>query len=131
MKKLISFFLCLLILAQMLPILAAATEPVPTAEPQQETMPPMPQDAPLGLVTILNGCRTMDAQVPMGGDSRMLDTAVSAFVYERNTGSLIYAYNPDLKMQPGTFTKLVAAIVAIVLFNNKLSASARITAIAP
>ena len=51
----------------------------------------------------------------MGGSTRLigLDTAVSAFVYERNTGTLVYAFNPDMKMQPGTFTKLVAAAVAL------------------
>ena len=66
-----------------------------------------------GLVTILNGCRTIDAQVPLGTDARMLESAVSAFAYERNTGTVVYAYNPDLKLQPGTLTKIVASIVAI------------------
>ena len=43
----------------------------------------------------------------------MLETAVSVFAYERNTGTLVYAYNPDQELQPGTFTKIVAAIVAL------------------
>lgn len=117
MKKLFSLLLCLLMLVQMLPVFAAATETDTTENSQEEIEPDMLPDSQAGLeyglTTILNGCRTMDAQVPMGGDSRMLDTAVSAFVYERNTGTLIYAYNPDHKMQPGTFTKLVVAIVAL------------------
>lgn len=117
MKKLSCLLLCLLLLAQVMLIPAAATEVTETTGPAQETYPPMvlDEDAGLeyGLNTILNGCRTLDAQVPLGGDSRMLDTALSAFVYERNTGTLIYAYNPDLKVQPGTLAKMVAAIVAI------------------
>lgn len=117
MKKCFSLLLCLLMLVQMLPVFAAATAADTTENVQNETVPPVFQDSQLdmssGLTTILNGCRTMDAQVPMGGDSKMLDTAVSAFVYERNTGTLIYSYNPDHKMQPGTFTKLVVAIVAL------------------
>lgn len=117
MKKLFSFLLCLLILAQTVPFFAAATSADSTEATQTETQPSIVQDAQgsvvNGVIPVLNGCRTFDAQVPLGGDSRMLDTAVSAFVYERNTGTLIYAYNPDMKMQPGTFTKLVAAIVAL------------------
>ena len=104
MKKLSCLLLCLLILAQMLLIPAGATDVTEAADVQEETYPAMilDEDAQLeyGLNTILNGCRTLDAQVPLGGDSRMLDTALSAFVYERNTGTLIYAYNPDMKMQP-------------------------------
>lgn len=117
MKKIFSFFLCLLILVQMLPVFACAsatdsteaapTETVPAAAPSTQT------GVQTGMLPVLNGCRTFNAQVPLGGDARMLDTAVSAFVYERNTGTLVYAYNPDMKMQPGTFTKLVAAIVAL------------------
>ena len=117
MKKLLSFLLCLLMLAQSVPFLTAAAEPDTTDSALQDTLPAVQPETQLnpgnGLNTILNGCRTMDAQVPLGGDSRMLDTAVSAFVYERNTGTVIYAYNPDMKMQPGTFTKLVVAIVAL------------------
>ena len=117
MKKLSCLLLCLLLLAQMILIPAAATEASEAATAAEETLPAITVDSETsleyGLNTILNGCRTLDAQVPLGGDTRMLDTAISAFVYERNTGTLIYAYNPDLKMQPGTFTKLVAAIVAL------------------
>ena len=115
MKKLSSLVLCLLLLAQMLliPVSATQTEE-PTmapALPGQVLYDGMEYDN--GLVTITNGCRTLDAQVPLGTDARMLDSAVSAFAYERNTGTVVYAYNPDLKLQPGTLTKIVAAIVAI------------------
>lgn len=117
MKKLSCLLLCLFILVQMITVSAYAAETEDSTQGAEETQPAAAVDSGMaleyGLSTILNGCRTMDAQVPLGGDARMLDTAVSAFVYERNTGTLIYAYNPDLKMQPGTFTKLVAAIVAL------------------
>lgn len=117
MKKLSCMLLCLLILAQMILIPAAAAETSNSAQTQNgnDSSVVVDSEARLeyGLTTILNGCRTLDAQVPLGGDARMLDTAMSAFVYERNTGTLIYAYNPDMKMQPGTLAKMVAAIVAI------------------
>ena len=117
MKKITCLILCLLMFAQILWIPASATETDTPTQTELETLPSAEgETAPVaeyGLATILNGCRTMDAQEPLGSSDRMLDTAVSAFVYERNTGTLIYAYSPDLKMQPGTFTKLVTTIVAL------------------
>jgi len=117
MKKVLSLMLCLLITAQMLWIPASATDVGDPTDVLVETLPSAadataPQ-AEFGLATILNGCRTLEAQEPLGGSIRKLDTALSAFVFERNTGTLVYAYNPDLKLQPGTLTKMVAAIVAI------------------
>ena len=115
MKKLSSLLLCLMLLVQILVIPAHATETQePTlapALPGQVLNDGMEYDN--GLITITNGCRTLDAQVPLGTDARMLESAVSAFAYERNTGTVVYAYNPDMKLQPGTLTKIVAAIVAI------------------
>ena len=110
MKKISAFLLSLLLIIQLLGVSVTAAE----AETVMETLPSAAgETAPVvefGNATVSNGCRTMDAQIPMGGDSPMLKTAVSAFVYERNTGTLIYAYNPDLQMQPGTFAKMWLAI---------------------
>ena len=115
MKKLSALLLCILLMTQMLLL------PVNATETQEPTMAPaLPgqimndgMEFDNGLVTIMNGCRTIDAQVPLGTDARMLETAVSAFSYEINTGTVVYSYNPDLKLQPGTLTKIVASIVAI------------------
>lgn len=117
MKKLSCILLCLLLLAQMLMIPAGATATEGDSQTTEVTVPAgsVSSDNTLavGLNPIMNGCQTLDAQVPLGGDAPMLPTAMSAFVYERNTGTLIYAYNPDLEVQPGTLAKMVAAIVAI------------------
>ena len=75
-------------------------------------------DAEYGTATVLNGCRTIEALSPLGGSSRILDTAVSAFVYELNTGTLVYAYNPDLSVSPGGLARMMTALVAIE--NGKL-----------
>lgn len=115
MKKLSCLLLCLLLLAQLISVPVFATEGDGTS--QQPTSAPIVVDpqatTEYGMNAILNGCRTIDGQVPLGSDVRMLETAVSAFAYERNTGTVIYSYNPDYKMQPGTFAKLVVAIVAL------------------
>ncbi len=119
MKKLsaMSLVLCLALLFQLLSVPVFATQASEDQETVPETLPSAEgETAPsveFGTATVLNGCRTINAQMPLGGSDRKLETAVSAFVYERNTGTVIYAYNPDIEVQPGTFSKLVAAIVAI------------------
>lgn len=118
MKKLsaVSLLLCFVLLVQLfVPAYAAETEE--PSETVQETLPSAEgETAPVaeyGTASVLSGCRTINAQVPLDGSDRILDTAVSAFVYERNTGTVVYACNPDMELQPGTFAKIVAAIVAI------------------
>ena len=118
MKKLscLSLLLCFLILAQMLILPVFATETEKTETEAIETVPPTAPEytvADLGEVSVLSGCRTLDAQAPLGGSNAILKSAKSAFIYELNTNTVIYNYNPDLSLSPGTLAKLVTAIVAI------------------
>ncbi|MGM9549810.1 MAG: D-alanyl-D-alanine carboxypeptidase family protein [Faecousia sp.] len=114
MKKLrfLSLLLCLLVLAQlvMTPVSAAETTGTP-----QATDPTVQQAAqiPFGRVSIENGCRTINGMRPLAGSDRRLDTAQAAFVYETNTDTVIYSYNPDTKLPTGTLAKIVTALVAI------------------
>lgn len=113
MKKLsrMSILLCVLILMQMLCVPAFATEPTPS-ETTQATAPEFTAEE-LGAVTVNSGCRTIEAQVPLGGSNPILKTAKSAFIYEMNTNTVVYSYNPDIALSPGALAKLVTAIVAI------------------
>lgn len=113
MKKLsrMSILLCLLILMQMLCAPVSATETAPS-----ETLPtaaPVYNPDEIGAITVNGGCRTIEAQVPLGGNNRMLKSAQAAFIYETKTNTVIYNYNPDLTISPGALAKLVTAIVAI------------------
>ena len=118
MKKMsrLNLLLCLVLLAQLLcvPAFATETQPLETVQP---TAPEYTIDE-LGAVTVTSGCRTIEAQMPLGGNSPMLKSAKAAFIYEVNTNTIIYNYNPDLALSPGTLAKLVTAIVAIE--NGKL-----------
>ena len=120
MKKFsgLSILLAMLMLLQCLalPVFAAETETA--AEESQVTEPPLDPvyaapEAEYGTATVLSGCRTIEAQSPLGGSSRILDTAAAAFVYEVNTGTLVYAYNPDLSVSPGGLTKLMTCLIAL------------------
>ena len=68
---------------------------------------------PFGQASILQGCRTIDGKMPLGGSERRLATAQAVFAYEVETGTVIYSYNPDNKLSPGTLAKIVTAMVAI------------------
>ena len=113
MKKIscMSLLLGLLLLLQLLPlpVFATETDPVETLQP---TAPEYTAEE-LGDVTVSQGCRTIDAQMPLGGNSPMLKTARASFIYEVNTNTVLYNYNPDLVVSPGALAKLVTAIVAI------------------
>ena len=73
---------------------------------------------PFGRASIQLGCRTLDGMMPLAGSERRLATSQSAFVYEMNSGTVIYSYNPDVKLATGTLSKIVLALVAIE--NSKL-----------
>lgn len=123
MKKfaVLSLFLCAALLMQCFAVPAAAlaepdTTPVSAIESTgaaEETVPPQVSQIPFGQVSILNGCRTIEGMSPLAGSERKLDTAMAAFVYEMNTDTVVYAYNPDTKMSPGTLAKAVLALVVV------------------
>lgn len=116
MKKMkrISLFLCLVILMQcvLMPVSAAETGEAQT-EASAESTAATESTAAFGTVCINQGCRTIEGQIALGGSDKKLDTAQAAFVYEVTTGTVIYSYNPDLKMSPGTLAKLLLALVII------------------
>lgn len=114
-------FLVFLLLLQPLTVTASAVpalDTVPVTETQaasstEETLSAPATDIPFGQVSILSGCRSIEGLSPLAGSERKLDTAMAAFVYEVNTDTVIYSYNPDTKMSPGTLAKLVLALIAV------------------
>ncbi len=127
MKKLscISLLLCMSVLLQglILPVSATPADLMQTVPVAQETVPgfsdaaPLPTESaiPFGQRSILEGCRTVDGLQPLGGSERRLATAQAAMIYEVDTGTVIYSYNPDTKIVPGSLAKIVTALVAIEL----------------
>lgn len=111
-----SLILCLsLVLQCALPVSATETSrPEASAETTgaAETVPEA-TEAVFGTVCIQQGCRTIEGMVPLGGSERKLDTAQAAFLYELNTDTVVYSYNPDIKLAPGSLTKIVTGIVAL------------------
>ena len=115
-NKLTRIALCLLVLLQCMLIPVSATETTETVEiPTQAPSVPYeePPQVEYGGAPITSGCRTINGATPLGGTDRFLKTAQAAFIYEVNTETIIYAYNPDARLYPGSLAKIVTALIAI------------------
>lgn len=127
MKKqnLISLFLCISVLLTYLAIPVSAISPdmteVVATDPQLPSVQTAPSSEltssvshlPFGQASIQQGCRTLDGKMPLAGSERRLPSAQGVFAYEATSGTVIYSYNPDVKLATGTLSKIVTALVAI------------------
>jgi len=109
--KFFSLLLSLLLILQCTLIPAAAVE-TDTALETEEALT-QPTEPEFGTVSIKQGCRTIEGMIPLGGSDWMLDTAKSVFLYEVNTDTVVYSFNPDLKVHPGSLAKLVLAMIVL------------------
>ncbi len=115
-NKVLSTILCLLILMQSI-LLPAAAEAVsnPPTEPSavQEMIPQETEPPAFGTVCIQKGCRTINGMIPLAGSDPRLATAQSVFLYEATTDTVIYAYNPDTPVHPGSLAKILLAMIVL------------------
>lgn len=120
MKKFapLSILMCLLLLLECLSMSASALSNLQTVPPQtdpatQESQANAAPKLDFGTVCIYQGCRTIEAGVAIGTSERILETAQAAVLFEANTNTMIYSYNPDVKLAPGSLAKVVTALVVI------------------
>lgn len=111
-KRFLSVLLCFFVAAQCVFLPASATEVVAEGEDEGVTAPTTPEIT-FGNESILRGCRSIDGMVPLSGSERRLQSAQGVFVFDTKTDTVIYSYNPDMKMSPGTLTKLMTALVVL------------------
>lgn len=113
MKKyrILSLLLILVLLLSCMSPAVNATQ-IPGADTGTNTSG-SPSSLDFGSVCVLQGCRTIDGNVPIGGAERRLDSAQAAFAFEKNTGTVVYSYNADGKVSPGGLTKIVTALVVL------------------
>ena len=120
----LSLVLALCMLVPCLPVSAYAAEEtteettLPSFPEREEELPPLetnftpPSDLAFGTVSVYNGCRGLNGMMPLD-NGRILETAQGVMVYERNTDTVVYSYNPDMKLSPGTLAKIVTALVVV------------------
>lgn len=63
--------------------------------------------------SVLSGCHSVDAALQLSDGGRLAETAKAAIVYERNSDTMIYAWNPDQQIYPSSMAKLMTALIAI------------------
>ena len=128
MKKtgLICLLLCLTLALQcaVLPAFASEAgregETTEASEPSDATTTgdayTIPEDVS-GDASVSNGCHTIDGKTPLSSDPGLAETAKGAILYEMNTGTLLYAKNPDQKLYPASLTKIMTCLLALELGN--------------
>lgn len=130
-NKFLSVLLCLPILLQCLLMPVSATE-MNESDPsdgvlQAESSPvSLETEQPaFGTVCIQKGCRTINGMNPLAGSDPRLATAQSVFLYEVTTDTVVYAYNPDTQVHPGTLAKILLSM--IVLENCEMDEKVTVT----
>ena len=63
--------------------------------------------------SVTAGCNTVDAAVPLSHEGQLLETAKSVLLYDLNSDTMIYAYNPDLQVYPASLVRIMAVMVAL------------------
>ena len=127
-NKSVSILLSMLVFLQclLLPVSAAAVDPSQSALTAELPAVPAETEPPaFGTVCIQKGCRTINGLNPLAGSDPRLATAQSVFLYEATTDTVVYAYNPDTPVHPGTLAKILLSM--IVLENCELQDKVTVT----
>lgn len=114
----LSILLCLSILLPilLLPVSATGADMVESTENGLAALPTIPMETEppaFGTVSIQKGCRTINGMTPLAGSDPRLATAQSVFLYESTTDTVVYAYNPDVKVHPGSLAKILLAMIVL------------------
>lgn len=91
----------------------ASTEPAGTVEVTVPETPENVGDYTGQDASITAGSRTIEAGSSLHGDGKLLPTAQAALLFEITSGSMVYAYNPDMEIEPSSFTKIMTAMLAV------------------
>lgn len=64
-------------------------------------------------MSVSNGCHTLDAAYAYLGQQRLVDNCSAAIVFERNSDTLVYAWNVDAPVYPASLVKIMTALIAL------------------
>lgn len=68
--------------------------------------------------SVLYGSHTIEGKMPVFGSSKYLQTSTAAFLYEINSDTVLYAWNPDTPMYPASLVKIMTALIALETENH-------------
>lgn len=95
--KVTCIIVCIILLMSLLPVSA-------TEDQQEQTF----ED-----ISVSKGCHTIDASFALLGNGQLVENVKSAFLYEANSDTLMYMWNPDMRLDPASFAKIMTALVAV------------------
>lgn len=116
-RRLLCLLAALAMTVQLVCLPAQAAEAETTAPPQT-TAPAVNLPQMTGTdASVTNGCHSLDAQNPLLGSSDRVDYSQAAVLYEVQSDTLMYAWNPDAKMYPASLVKIMTALLALEMGN--------------
>ncbi len=107
--RILCIVLSMIMLLSALP--ASASEAMGTTEPPVQTDPPY--EADMGDSSVVSGSHSLNAASPIWGSGKLLETAGAAMLYELNSETVMYAWNPDLQVYPAALVKIMTCLLAL------------------
>ena len=101
MKKIVVFLLVLAVYFATLPANATSV-----TEATETTIP-------MDVESEINSIRGIDANHALLGMDKIVSNARSAIVFEANSETLMYAWNPDMQMYPASLVKIMTVLLAL------------------
>lgn len=62
---------------------------------------------------VTSGCHSVDAAMTLSEEDKLVDTAKAVVLYELNSGTMLYTWNPDAKIYPTSMVKMMTVLVAL------------------
>ncbi len=64
-------------------------------------------------MSVTSGCHSADAAVTLSDEGKLAKTAKAVILYELNSDTMIYAWNPDERIYPTSMVKMMTALVTL------------------
>ncbi len=62
---------------------------------------------------VVSGCYSVEAALTLSDEGKLVETAKAVILYELNSDTMVYTYNPDERIYPASMVKLMTALVAL------------------
>lgn len=63
--------------------------------------------------SVSSGCHSVEAALALSDEGQLAETAKAVIVYELTSDTMIYAWNPDIRIYPSSMVKLMTALIAL------------------
>ena len=64
-------------------------------------------------MAVTQGCHSVDAAMTLSDEEKLTETAQAIVLYELNSDTMLYTWNPDTKIYPTSMVKMMTTLVAL------------------